>query len=141
MRPPDDATQGLLRHWLAKAEEDYSVAEHLLSENTPYLGTIGLHAQQAAEKFLKAVLVHYQVEFPKTHDLGKLLDLIAMVNAPLADALRDATALNPLGSTMRYPSDLPELTPEDARAALALAAKVRNAVRAVLHDEPGSTAG
>lgn len=132
MRPPEEATQDLLRQWLAKAEEDFAVAEHLLSENTRYLGTIGFHAQQAAEKFLKALLVHYQVEFPKTHDLGRLLDLVATANAPLADSLRDATALNPFGATVRYPSDLPELTTEDARTAVGLAAAVREAVYVLL---------
>jgi HEPN domain-containing protein len=137
MRPPEDATQDLLRQWLTKAEEDFAVAEHLLSENTPYLGTVGFHAQQASEKFLKAVLVHYQVEFPKTHDLGRLLDLVATANAPLAASLRGATALNPLGATMRYPSDLPELTAEDARTAVGLAASVREAVRALLGDRAG----
>lgn len=137
MRPPEETTQDLLRQWLLKAEEDFAVAEHLLSESTPYVGTVGFHAQQAAEKFLKAVLVHYQVEFPKTHDLGKLLDLIAPVNAPLADCLRGATALNPLGATMRYPSDLPELTAQDARTAVGLAAVVREAVRAVLGHRTG----
>ncbi len=137
MRPPEEATQDLLRQWLAKAEEDFAVAQHLLSENTPYLGTIGFHAQQAAEKFLKAVLVHYQVEFPKTHDLGNLLDLIALVNPLLADSLRSATALNPFGATMRYPSDLPELTVDDARTAVGLVAAVRDAVRALLGGRTG----
>lgn len=137
MRPPEGATQDLLQQWVAKAEEDFAVAEHLLAENTPYLGTVGFHAQQAAEKFLKAALVHYQVEFPKTHDLGRLLDLVATANAPLAASLRRATALNPLGATMRYPSDLPELTAEDARTAVGLAGAVREAVRALLGDRAG----
>lgn len=137
MRPPEEATQDLLRQWLAKAEEDFAVAEHLLSENTPYLGTVGFHAQQAAEKFLKAVLVHYQVEFPKTPDLGRLLDLVATADAPLATSLRGVTALNPLGATMRYPSDLPELTTEDARTAVGLASAVREAVHALLGDRTG----
>jgi len=34
------------------------------------------HAQQAVEKFIKAYLVKNQIEFRKTHDIGKLINLI-----------------------------------------------------------------
>jgi HEPN domain-containing protein len=37
---------------------------------------IGFHAQQACEKCLKAVLASVGVEFPRTHDLLRLLELL-----------------------------------------------------------------
>jgi HEPN domain-containing protein len=38
------------------------------------------HAQQAAEKYLKAYLVSKQISFPKTHDLQALLNICVVVN-------------------------------------------------------------
>jgi HEPN domain-containing protein len=38
-------------------------------------GPIGFHYQQAVEKLLKAVLADRDVDFPKTHDLVRLLRL------------------------------------------------------------------
>jgi HEPN domain-containing protein len=35
---------------------------------------------QAVEKYLKALLVQRQIEFPKTHDIAKLLDRVATVD-------------------------------------------------------------
>lgn len=91
----------------------------------PYLEAIGFHAQQAAEKSLKAFLVRYQIEFPKTHDLGELLDLTATVDSSFAGSLREVTILTPYGVGIRYPSDFPEMTRDDAQSAVELARKVR----------------
>ncbi len=98
----------------------------------PYLNAIGFHAQQAAEKVLKAFLVRHQLEFPKTHNIGELLDLVGKVAPALATTLRSATALNPYGVEVRYPADLPAMTQEDAAQAVQLASQVREAVLAVM---------
>ena len=84
MTPPDRTKQTMVRGWLEKADEDLAVAEYLISSDRPYFGAVGFHTQQAAEKYLKAFLVHHQIEFPKTHDLDKLLDLVAKVAEPMA---------------------------------------------------------
>jgi HEPN domain-containing protein len=128
MRPSEDVKAELVGQWLSKAASDLGVAQHLLSAHTPYLDAIGFHAQQAAEKYLKAFLVQHQVEFPRTHDLGELLDLVAGVHAPLASSLRGAIALNPYGVDSRYPGYSGEIRTEDAREAVALATHVHDAI-------------
>lgn len=95
---------------------------------TAYLSAVGFHCQQAAEKFFKALLTFNQIEFPKTHDLGALLDLVAPMDAPLADSLSEISLLNPYGVEIRYPGDMPDIEPEDAKEALELAKRVREAV-------------
>ena len=132
MRPPEEVKRELVQQWIAKAESDFGVAEHLLSGASPYLDAVGFHAQQAAEKYLKAFLVEHQIEFSKTHNVGELLDLVATADSSLAESLRDAGALTPYGVDIRYPSDFPEMTPEDAQVAVELAGKVRNAILGVL---------
>lgn len=128
MKPPDEVRKDLVRQWLAKAEEDLGVADLLLAENTSYFSAAGFHSQQAVEKFLKALLVRHQVEFPKTHDLGKLLDLLTSVEAPLAAALENVTDLAPYGVQARYPGDLPVVSREEAEEALRLTRQVRDQV-------------
>lgn len=128
MRLPDEVKRELVKQWLAKAEEDFAVAEYLLAAKTGFCGTIGFHAQQAAEKFFKAFLVEYQIEFPKTHDLMQLLELIALVDKPLAISLENTIELNPYGVEVRYPGDVPDLSIEDAEEALNLVSQARDTI-------------
>jgi len=132
MKRPEEIRRGLVQEWLDKSQEDLGVADYLLRERLPYLNAIGFHAQQAAEKVLKAFLVRHQLEFPKTHNLGELLDLVAQVAPALATTLGCATALNPYGVDVRYPGDLPHMTDEDAAQAVSLSAQVREAVLRVM---------
>jgi HEPN domain-containing protein len=69
MRPPDQVARELAGEWLGKADVDLSAASVLLSVGELY-EVVAFHAQQAAEKALKALLVARQVEFTKTHDIS-----------------------------------------------------------------------
>ena len=134
MTPRDRIVGELVREWLEKADQDLGVAGFLLGEGTAFFAAIGFHAQQAVEKYLKAVLVRFQVEFRKTHDLADLLDLIVEVDEELAGALSDVTVLNPFGVEARYPGDVPEITRDEAEEAVGLARKAAGAVTAVLKE-------
>jgi len=134
MKRPEQIIGDIVNQWITKAQEDLGVAQHLISGKAPYFSAIGFHAQQAAEKFLEALLVAYQVEFPKTHDLQELLDLIATVNAPLAESLHRIADLSPYGVAMRYPGDTPEITIAEAESAVNLATEVQGAILKALED-------
>ena len=135
MRPPEAVKRDLVRQWLAKAEEDFGVAEHLIFQESSFFTTVGFHAQQAAEKYLKAFLDWRQIEFPKTHDLDRLLDLVATGENALADLLRDTIILTDYCVEVRYPGDRREISQEEARKAVKLAKKVRDAILESLPDE------
>lgn len=132
MKPPDQVKRKLVEQWFNKAEEDYQLVEYLISSEGAYHAAICFHAQQAAEKYLKAVLVRDQTEFPKTHDIEQLLDLINTTQSSPASSLREATLLSIYGVEVRYPGDFPAVTPEDAKKAMKLAAMVREAVETLL---------
>jgi HEPN domain-containing protein len=55
----DRNVMALCSEWLKKEDEDYGVARHLIDENSIYLHAIAFHSRQAAEKYLKALLVYY----------------------------------------------------------------------------------
>lgn len=59
---------------LARKAEDDAKAMQLLAPNSEVSDEIiGFHAQQAVEKWLKAVLGSRGVEFEYTHDLHRLI--------------------------------------------------------------------
>jgi HEPN domain-containing protein len=64
-----------VRKVLVKAARDYNTAETLLKFSTglDYTEAICFHAQQAIEKFLKAFLIHNNINIPRTHNLDYLL--------------------------------------------------------------------
>ena len=71
--PPPDRPEVLLH----KARQDELVVERLLGDRDVDDDTLGFHAQQAAEKMLKAVLTSRNVDYPRTHNLGVLIELLA----------------------------------------------------------------
>jgi HEPN domain-containing protein len=101
---------------------------------TPPWRLIAFHAQQCAEKYLKAYLVFHAVDFPFTHSLRRLLDLCATA-AAWADQLRDAEELSPYAATVRYPGEDLIVSGAEARRAVEIAERVREVVASALQDE------
>jgi HEPN domain-containing protein len=65
----------LTAEWVAKAEGDFATAcREAAVADGPNWDAVCFHAEQCAEKYLKARLVEAGVSFPKTHDLTVLLD-------------------------------------------------------------------
>ena len=132
MRPPEEVKRDLVRQWLARADDDLDTAKFLASPGNSFFPAICFHCQQAVEKYFKAFLTWQQIEFPKTHDLGLLLGLIASTDSSLAASLTDVEALNPYGVDIRYPGDISETTWKDAEEAIRLADRVKEAISLAL---------
>jgi len=128
MRPPDEVKREIVRQWVAKAEQDIKASEALLEAEPPFLYPSCFHAQQAAEKYLKALLTWHQIEFPKTHAIEQLLDLAKQADAETAASLKDAAVLSPYGVDIRNPGEQPEPNLEETQQAVELARKVRNSI-------------
>lgn len=129
MKPPEEVKLEFTREWVQKAEGDFKTASLLLRAGDDHLFQTAFHAQQSAEKYIKAFLVWHQIEFPKSHDIGKLTVLAAQVVPELPEILEEAKTLTPFGVDYRYPGDYPEVTTADAEAALVLATIVRDEIR------------
>jgi HEPN domain-containing protein len=131
MRPPEEEIRRLVAEWIKKADLDFSTTLRLSTE-PEFRDIVVFHAQQAVEKYLKALLTRHQTEFPKTHVIRRLLLLLQPVEPALADAVEDANWLSPFGVDIRYPADFPETLPGDEARALELARRVKSAVMAAL---------
>jgi HEPN domain-containing protein len=130
MRPlEEEIVRKIVAGWMHKAHQDVRAAEALLLQDAPLLYPSCFHSQQAAEKYLKAYLTQRQVEFPKTHSIREILDLVRTVDKELADRLLPAVALTPYGVEVPYPGDVPEPSQNETEDDLALARKVADAVR------------
>ena len=133
MRPPEnEVLHKLIADWGFRADQDIRASETLLAADPPCLYPACFHAQQAAEKYLKAFLTWRQVEFPKTRSIRELLDLAKTVDPLLAAALKSAASLTPYGVEMRYPGDQAEPSLGETRHAMNLAQQVRDAILPLL---------
>ncbi len=120
------------RAWLRKAEHDLlNIENNLAADETPW-DTVCYHAQQAAEKTLKAFLVYHHRPPPRTHDLVALLARCAAFSPDLASLEADCRNLTAFATGSRYPDDLFEPTEDDARAMTDAARRVRIHVLALL---------
>jgi len=130
--PADDRVVSVVRGWVQKAENDLKAAVLVLQagEEAP-ADTVAFHAQQCAEKYLKALLSWEGIDFPKTHDIGQLILLVprkAAIDFPAAEQRR----LGSYGTVTRYPGDYEPVTVREARRALAMARRIREHVRKIL---------
>jgi HEPN domain-containing protein len=119
--------------WLTHAES------HLIRAKAPKLeGVLWEHlcfdAQQAAEKALKAVLVLRAVEFPHTHDITELLDLLEEQGEPFPDDFREAAGpLTPYAVESRYPGFERRTGEEECRQAAEVATRVVRWAERLVH--------
>ena len=103
--------------WFQKAENDLlTIKNNLAAEITP-VDTCCFHAQQAAEKYLKAFLVSRNVGFPKTHDLEVLLNLLIEKNKIFSELFSNINPLQDYSIASLYPDEIDELTIDDAKTA------------------------
>ena len=109
--------------WLAYAEEDYTAAKSALRHKRPLILTACFHAQQCAEKCLKALLVASDVDFPKTHDLSALNTLCTQAGIITGLSASALAKLSEHAVHTRSPGEVPTL--EEAKEAIQIANTVR----------------
>lgn len=110
--------------WARYAEQDWQLAASLVRRKRPPLMAICFHAQQSAEKYLKALLLSKTSSFPKTHDLLMLNSLCEQAGILTGFSPRHLTLLSDHAVASRYPGEEPTL--DEAHEALAIARTVRD---------------
>ena len=87
---------------LEKGREDLYALNCLVPDAGAPESMLGFHAQQAVEKFIKAVLASRAIRFPRTHNLALLLDMLADNGVPLPPDSEGLVRLTPYGAHFRY---------------------------------------
>lgn len=129
----------LTLEWIQKAEEDYTTIEWLQQAPTLNYNMLCFLSQQCAEKYLKAWLQEADIPFTRTHDLGKLLDLITPTHPGWHSWRHDVSELSKYAVITRYPGG--SATPRDTEQAMQTCAEVRQAVRSELKLPQNQTEG
>ncbi len=88
------------------------------------LESLCFHAQQTAEKAIKAVLVERGVQFPYTHNLSVLIAVVQESGVDWPDEQNSAARLTKYAAQLRYPSLHGDVSAEDHREAVELATVV-----------------
>src|SRR5215207_3521568 len=116
--------------WVKYAEEDLIMAKSALRRSQPLTISSCFHSQQCAEKYLKAILVSQNVEFPKTHDLLILNTLCTTAGIFTGFTKEDLGRLSGYAVHTRYPGS--QASPEEAKDSLEIAMGIRKFARAFL---------
>jgi HEPN domain-containing protein len=116
--------------WISRAENDIKLAHMAFNAEPPISEGASFHAQQCAEKYLKAYLQEEGIQVPRTHHLMVLLDLCLSLGA-VFEGLRDPlTELESYAVAVRYPGV--SISKELGSSALKMAELVRDVVRRAL---------
>ncbi len=106
MNSPLEYARGLL----ARAHDDFFVVRRLAADADAPGWVLGFHAEQAVEKALKAVLSSRGIDYPRTHNLVMLAELLRQAQHDLPANSGDFALLVPYAVMLRY-EDLSEDEP------------------------------
>lgn len=118
-KPPDDPLE-----WLNRARSNLDMAKAGSRLRTVYFEDPCFEAQQAAEKAIKAVLLHLGIRFPFTHDLGDLLDLFKKGRKTIPKTVQAADRLTRFAVVTRYPGMAEPVTRQEFTRAIKIAEQV-----------------
>ena len=130
-----DPVAAVAGEWATKAENDLKNAAYTLQmgEQCP-TDTVCFHAQQCVEKYLKAILVFNGIDFPKTHDVSRIVSFLpASIEIKLTP--EEQGRLTSYATVTRYPGDYEPISLSEARKAVSIARRVRKEIRAYLPKE------
>ena len=110
--------------WLRHARSNLQLAERGKGLKGVLLEDLCFNAQQAAEKAFKAICISRRIDFPKTHSLVRLIDILEENGVTIPENIKAADVLTQFAVQSRYPDWIEEITQEEYSDALELAARV-----------------
>lgn len=129
---PDDLVRSV-RQWLEKAESDWASVRILSRESACPCDSVCFHCQQFIEKILKGLLTLHEVEFPKTHDLRRLLQLAIPFCRDLESVLDMSDRVTGYGVESRYPDSFRLIDRGEMQQAISAADQIGRMIIPVLH--------
>lgn len=122
MQPNNLPEAGSVAYWMRFAEGHLAFA-HSQSEESILTELLCFHAQQAAEKAIKSVLVHFNIQVPRTHSIENVIDKASRV-IDVPTHVHEAANLTPYANATRYPGNYEPRTRTDLMDAINKAEKV-----------------
>jgi HEPN domain-containing protein len=120
----------LTREWVRKAEGDLGHVDLAAGGRKLLYDGVCFHCQQAAEKYLKALLQEAGLPIPRTHSLLTLQTLLLPLHPSLKSLRRGLNFLTRFAVEFRYPGH--SATKRQAQACVRWVGHVRTACRTLL---------
>ncbi|MFH0702130.1 MAG: HEPN domain-containing protein [bacterium] len=93
--------------WLKRAKSNLNRGKESdnLEEREIFIEDLCFDLQQSVEKALKAVLIKYEINFPRTHDISELIKLIKLrTTIEIPDIIKNSADLTKYAVKTRYPN-------------------------------------
>jgi len=116
--------EDIINSWIEKANRDLEVANRELKIPDPLTDIICFHAQQSAEKYMKAYLIFLNIEFQKTHDIEDLVAVAGKKDPSILEFKNIGAELSAFAVEARYP-EFEEPSLEDTENAVEIAKKFK----------------
>ena len=114
---------GSAGEWLGRARSSLSLAK--VDKPADCLWEdLCFHAQQAAEKAIKAVLVHRNLPFRFVHDINELLSVLQQAGIEVPASFKEAGTLNEFAVMTRYPGPYESVSEDDYQHAVVIAESI-----------------
>jgi HEPN domain-containing protein len=107
--------------WLDRAKSSLIISKTRIDENVFY-EDLCFQAQQSVEKALKALLIFYNVDPEKTHNLVVLIKELSKYSL-LPEEINETAILNNYAVQTRYPGDYTPIDEEEYNNAVIIAEK------------------
>jgi len=122
--------QPVTREWVEKADGDFRTAlREFRARKQPNFDAACFHAQQCAEKYMKAFLQEKGISVDKTHDLIRLLSLMPMAIG-LQAMQTQLALLSAAAVEFRYPGE--QASREIAKESIQTCTSVRTEIRELM---------
>jgi HEPN domain-containing protein len=112
--------------WIEKADHDLGSAKLIYLHLPEYFDTIAFHCQQATEKYIKAMLLFFEVGFDRTHNLIFLLELLSQKLDIKEEFYDKAILLNGFSVQIRYPDHKIYLSKEELEVSINISQEFRD---------------
>jgi HEPN domain-containing protein len=107
--------------WLARARSSLIISKTRTDKDV-YFEDLCFQAQQAVEKALKGLLIFYNVDLEKTHNLVSLIKELSKYTE-LPEEVNETSKLNDYAVQTRYPGDYTPVGEEEYDNAIEIAEK------------------
>jgi len=107
--------------WLRRAKSNLERAK--LGKTSPEIlyEDLCFDCQQSTEKALKALLISMDKEFPRTHSIAMLLELISEEGIKIPKSIKSSIGLTEYAVEARYPGEREPVSEEEYKDALKVA--------------------
>lgn len=114
----------LAKEWIRRAQSNLARAKIGKSSDMIVYEDLVFDCQQVAEKSLKGLLIASGIDFPKTHSIGLLIDILLNNKIIIPDYVDNADFLTEYAVITRYPGIYEEIIEGDYLLAIETAEKV-----------------